>query len=773
MRLYARLLPRSLVGRVFALYTFALAAFVGAGLAVFYRHQFAHEIDAAQARTDALVNVVAPALSDSAVIGDYDTIQRTLDHTIARSDFAYAAFIDVKGGTIQATRSDPPDVPPPAWLAERVNSHLYETNLPVVVGGRDYGVLRLRYAADQIAGELWQQARIALGLAGAAFGLGLLIIWLPLRHWLGNLGRLQSLGEEMRSGTPQPTRLADDAPIEFQRTFEAMSRVAATLVTQREQAAVTLQAIADGVLTLDAQGRVVLANPAACDVLGAPLAALLGQPARELLPELFSDGTAYVPWRGRRLTITAGDGLARMVDTTLSPILDGDGLAQGYVLAWRDVSEQHLLDQRLQDELRSRRSAITALRRVLEGLMPHSTGRRGDEDDDDIEAISVMISRLVMRMQEHADQLGAIFALSPDGFVSFDAAGAVSWVSPAFGRLTGLDATEALGLDEAAFARLFAARCLGPGAGFPSFEELHKLEAGIGRPRRRCVVEVEHPARRTLELALRRGDGRTLSRVLHLRDVTIESEVDQMKSEFLSTAAHELRTPMASIYGFSELMMHRRLAPERQQEVISTIYRQTGLMIAIVNELLDLARIEARRGKDFVIETLDLHALVSEVVHDFKPPDDRAPASLARPAIDLAVKADRGKLVQALGNILSNAYKYSPGGGDVELDFVHDDEGGAPRVGVRVRDHGMGMTPEQLARVCERFYRADASGSIPGTGLGMAIVKEIVELLGGSLALESRVAEGTVVTLWLPRLPAKPAARSAPPEPLATQAAIG
>ena len=118
----------------------------------------------------------------------------------------------------------------------------------------------------------------------------------------------------------------------------------------------------------------------------------------------------------------------------------------------------------------------------------------------------------------------------------------------------------------------------------------------------------------------------------------------------------------------------------------------------------------------------------------------------------LPVRGDRKKLMQAVRNIVSNAYKYSPQGGLVSVSVLHDMARGGrqARVGVRVQDHGMGMTPEQSARVFERFYRADASGNIPGTGLGMSLVKEIIELHGGTVDLQSEWGVGTSVTLWVP-----------------------
>ena len=124
------------------------------------------------------------------------------------------------------------------------------------------------------------------------------------------------------------------------------------------------------------------------------------------------------------------------------------------------------------------------------------------------------------------------------------------------------------------------------------------------------------------------------------------------------------------------------------------------------------------------------------------------------------VRIDRNKLHQALGNVLSNAYKYSPGGGPVAVALQADKPAAAGEAqlwGIRVQDQGIGMTAEQLGRVSERFYRADASGTIPGTGLGMSIVKEIVELLGGRLQLQSAAGQGSCVTLWLSAAPARPA----------------
>jgi signal transduction histidine kinase len=121
------------------------------------------------------------------------------------------------------------------------------------------------------------------------------------------------------------------------------------------------------------------------------------------------------------------------------------------------------------------------------------------------------------------------------------------------------------------------------------------------------------------------------------------------------------------------------------------------------------------------------------------------------------INGDRSKIIRVLNNVLSNAYKYSPNGGAVDVTLIAPTrrpkanlEIPAHHVGICITDHGLGMTPMQLTHVYDRFYRADASGKIPGTGLGMSIVKEIIELHGGQVKIDSEIGQGTVVTLWLP-----------------------
>ncbi len=238
--------------------------------------------------------------------------------------------------------------------------------------------------------------------------------------------------------------------------------------------------------------------------------------------------------------------------------------------------------------------------------------------------------------------------------------------------------------------------------------------------------------------------------VLYVRDVTIETQVDRMKSEFLTIAAHELRTPLASIFGFSELLAHRPLNPERTKDVASRIYKQAKWMVGMLNELLDLARIEARKDMDMVKSNTPLGDLIRHAVEAYCDSSDLSRVQVHAALPDTLMHVDVYKARQALGHVVSNAVKYSPGGETVHVRAWHEPRHGKDGVWIEVVDKGIGMSPAQLARVFERFYRADPSCNIPGSGLGMSLANKIVGLHGGVIEVQSQLGQGTQVRVWLP-----------------------
>ena len=225
-------------------------------------------------------------------------------------------------------------------------------------------------------------------------------------------------------------------------------------------------------------------------------------------------------------------------------------------------------------------------------------------------SLFIMLFRSLSSLVDTRRQLDAIFSLSPDGFVSFDHDRHVKYISPTFIRMTGLTEVDVLGLSEYDFSQRLALLCV-QHSRFPGMAELRSAQSGsaaasanAGESGHRQFIEMAGAGKRVLEVGIRVSDSGKVSQILYLRDVTHETEVDRMKSEFLSTAAHELRTPMASIFGYSELMLAEDFPKEERHEFLGIIYRQSELMIAIINELLDLVRIEERRVKKYNIYRL-------------------------------------------------------------------------------------------------------------------------------------------------------------------------
>lgn len=489
--------------------------------------------------------------------------------------------------------------------------------------------------------------------------------------------------------------------------------------------------------------------------------------AVEQLNELIAKGQSFE----MELRVMDGQGQYRWVRTAGQSQFGAQGRATRVLGSLQDISARRALEEALQQQMKSREAAIEALLRLLEtgigdspvkaptardigaSQAPLVVGTVEDGRADTLQQASRLVARLVDQLKRHGEHLDAIFALSPDGFVSFDERSRINHVNAAFTRLTGLTEAAALGLSEGELERKLSA-LMPTGMRMPRLTDLRGMSNAESSKRKQPRIELERPAQRVIELQWREGPPGSISQVLYLRDVTYETEVDRIKSEFLSTAAHELRTPMASIIGFSELLMMRDYPPPRRNELLQTVHRQAERMAAIVDELLDLARIEARRGKDFLIERLDLGALVDEGIRDLSVPSGREAPQWTKPGEPCWVDVDRGKVLQSLGNVLGNAYKYSPDGGAVEVTLItgalDDEQPPRKAVGIQVLDHGIGLTPAQLARIGERFYRADTSGRIPGTGLGVSIVQEILQLLGGRLEFRSVHGQGSTVVLWLP-----------------------
>lgn len=364
------------------------------------------------------------------------------------------------------------------------------------------------------------------------------------------------------------------------------------------------------------------------------------------------------------------------------------------------------------------------------------------------------------QLAEWAQRVDAVFSMSPDGFACFNAQGRLVALNPAMSEILGVGRYEPLGWSEARFAQLIVDR-VNPEEGLgPDLLELTdgSSEAGASTPGAgRAVtrwprqIEFTGPPRRVLRMQVRQYHGSVAGKVVYLHDVTREFDLDRLKSEFLSTAAHELRTPMASLLGYAELLRDRKLSPETKGEVFGIIYKQAERLGRLLDDLLDLARIEARGERLFRFRVCPVQDIVHEAIDAMAAEGSGHEVDATLPAEPLWVRADPEKLLQALLNVLSNAYKYSPPNGPVRLKVSVDASDGIPaEMSILVADEGMGMRPEDAERAFERFFRADSAARVPGTGPGLPLVKEIVEAHGGCVSLRSALGRGTEVTIRLP-----------------------
>lgn len=242
------------------------------------------------------------------------------------------------------------------------------------------------------------------------------------------------------------------------------------------------------------------------------------------------------------------------------------------------------------------------------------------------------------------------------------------------------------------------------------------------------------------------------------RAARLEAELDQVtqiqnrKDEYLSMVSHELRTPLTSIRSFSEILLkHGDAEPAIRAEFIGIIHKESERLTRMVNNVLDLARIEAGATK-LSISEFDARTVVSDAAKSICGMAEAAGVRIVATAgtAPRPMRADRDRVQQLLMNLLSNAIKFSPAGSDVLLRFESDAPAG--RVRFAVEDRGCGIAPEDQARVFDKFQRVEdgSEASRMGTGLGLAICREIVTLHGGRIWLESRPGVGSVFRAEFP-----------------------
>ena len=412
-------------------------------------------------------------------------------------------------------------------------------------------------------------------------------------------------------------------------------------------------------------------------------------------------------------------------------------------------------------------------------LVSTSGARRYTGDDLDFvealagrAALAVRNARLVRELAEERDrqeaartaleqraaELSAVFNSDPNGIALFDAAGILQLASPRLEEIFGLQLSGMVGQpwQEIYQRKLVQAVSSNREQLFARVADLF----GDRDARGTDELELERPHRfitRTT-VPVRGPGGAYLGRLVVYTDVTEQRELDRQRSDFLTVAAHELRTPLTPLSMYLQ-SIERRL--QRQQpvelEMVVKAQRQVGRLTRLVEDLLDVSRLESRRMQ-IAHDRLDLNDLADSVVGDFRAASRNHEIVFHRLKEAVPVAGDRQRLEQVLVNLLQNALKYSPLGGQVVVRV----EKAIGEGRLSVRDPGIGIPREEQPRLFERFFRAAnvSTRNYSGLGIGLFVSDEIVRRHGGRFEVESAVGAGSTFTVFLPLVAGEEAGRT-------------
>jgi two-component system phosphate regulon sensor histidine kinase PhoR len=243
--------------------------------------------------------------------------------------------------------------------------------------------------------------------------------------------------------------------------------------------------------------------------------------------------------------------------------------------------------------------------------------------------------------------------------------------------------------------------------------------------------------------------------LMTFNDLSPLRRVEEMRADFVANASHELRTPLAALLGFIETLQGpAKNDPAAREKFLAIMRGQASRMARLIDDLLSLSRIELNAHLQ-PNTPVDLAPIVRQVADGLQTlARDRAvEINVTTPSDALSVLGDRDELIRAVENLVENALKYGEAGKRVDITLSRaQTRGGAPEARIAVRDYGPGIAPEHLPRLTERFYRVDVADSRAqgGTGLGLALVKHVLNRHGGRIAIESTLGQGATFVMHLP-----------------------
>jgi PAS domain S-box-containing protein len=518
-------------------------------------------------------------------------------------------------------------------------------------------------------------------------------------------------------------------------------------------------------------GRLVLAN--------SQLAAILRHPARtaETVAEYSAyrgfhpDGRPYAPeeWplarallagesiQGELIAMERGDGTLGTIEASAGPVRNPDGQIVAAVVTFSDVSARVAAEER-QHALAAASEALTTsldLPAMLQSVAAALVERYADGCSLAVYPTATLPPLLAVRHRDDAvtAQLAAIareHAIAPEAMERLLA----TLIGPAPSRLKR-DIAPPPPDAPLSTADREVYRLLAPHSGIVVRLLARGLPMGLltltrSDPRRPFdEVDQEFAEELARRCALAVENARLYA---DERQARAEAELSvRLRDEFLAVASHELRSPLSALTGQVQLLIRRDeregQLSERDRATIRATYEQARRLDRMMSELLDATRIATGR-LELTPATVDLAAIVREVVEALRPAAPQHQLSLDLPDGAVLLQGDELRLTQVVSNLLQNAVKYSPAGGPVRVGLSR----GQGQATLAVRDRGIGIPAAALPRLFERYYRAPNAGAarIGGMGIGLYLVKELVELHGGTIAVSSAEGEGSTFTVTLP-----------------------
>jgi len=363
-------------------------------------------------------------------------------------------------------------------------------------------------------------------------------------------------------------------------------------------------------------------------------------------------------------------------------------------------------------------------------------------------SIAVHNARLYTELTQQKQHLDAILESAADGIFILDPSFRFQRFNRACTRITEFSAEDVLGKEHDEIIR-WLSREPGPSlkeaeaGGWPLTPQATLYVEGDLRTRSSGVISVGiiyAPAIST--------DGKLLSIVGSLRDITKFREAEELKSTFISIISHELRTPVALIKGYVGTLRRDDADWDAAtvEESLSVIEDETDHLASLIDDLLDASRLQAHAMKLTMTE-LDIKALLQRTVDRFRTQSEKHTFELELPDTSPLVSGDEQRLAQAINNLLSNAVKYSPEGGTVRVSASVRQKD----VVICVQDEGPGIAIQDIPRIFDLFYRSvDASRKVPGAGLGLYLTKSVIEAHGGRIWVNDKIDRGACLCFSLP-----------------------